>query len=331
MGLDILCCPECYGQLSEFIQSHLFCPNCNRTFPLRNGIYSFVDSSDDFYEGKFTYTAKVNKGLTNPILKLLYIAYTGVSIDASRERFLKKILRGKRNLVILDLGCGGGREYLNRFGRVIGTDISLASLASAKTIYEIVIHTDVLKLPFFDETFDLVCSTDLIGHIPRECKDQFISEIYRVTKWGGHTGHSIECDSRNLFYQWARRYPDLFRKYFIEMYGHYGLELPKYVFERFRQRGFIPVIEKADPCKGYLRPIDSYVVFFNNEYKEKSVWIKIFIDICRLLHRNRSVRVLSSLILGLFVPLADLITPMDHRDSVKVYYKKQPNIRSEQI
>lgn len=50
-----------------------------------------------------------------------------------------------------------------------------------------------------------------------------ISEIYRVTKKNGVSMHSIECDSNSLFYKWAKKFPDLFKKYFVEMYGHFGL------------------------------------------------------------------------------------------------------------
>jgi hypothetical protein len=119
-----------------------------------------------------------------------------------------------------------------------------------------------------------------------------------------------------------RRFPNLYQKNVVEMYGHYGLELPSTVFRRFRRAGFIPVVEKADPCRGYLRPIQSYVTFFDNEYKEQSVWLKILVSVCKLLSRNSIVRRLVNFISGLFVPLADLVTPCNYRDSVKVFYYK---------
>ena len=320
--LDIICCPECHSRLETKRGNKLFCPQCQKNFLIKDNIPSFINQGDNFYEGRFMDILEGEEKFTNPVLKKLYNFYTLIAITHSRERFLKKILKGKNNLLVLDLGCGGGRKYLTQFGRVVGIDISLQSLKKAKKVYDMVVQADILKLPFHNETFDLVVSTDVIGHIPIKNKDKLISEIYRVTKKGGYSAHSIECDSESLIYRWAKSFPDLYQKYFIEMYGHCGLELPGKVFERFRRVGFSPIIEKADPCKGYLRPIESYVVFFNNEYKEKSLLIKILVTFCKLIAKKRLIRYLFNFILGLFIPLADLITPLNHRDSVKVYYLK---------
>ena len=95
----------------------------------------------------------------------------------------------KPDSIILDMGCGNGLSayMLSEHGyRVIGSDISafflseFAHLQSERLKYQ---ASDALNLPFKDETFDLVCSNELIEHltdIPRA-----ISETLRILKRNG--------------------------------------------------------------------------------------------------------------------------------------------------
>lgn len=209
----------------------------------------------------------------------------------------------------------------------MGVDVSFQSLQNAKKIYRLAVHCDAYNLPFNDNSFDLVCSFDFIGHIPPQNKEKFLSEIYRVTKEGGYTAHSIECDSQCYLYRWARQYPDLYLKYFVNMYGHCGLELPTKVFERFRRAGFTPIIEKADPCKTNIRPIGSYSVFFDNEFKTKSLWIRMLVTVCKRF-QHPFLGLIANFLLGFFVPINDLLTPVNNRDSVKVMYQKRKKFSS---
>ena len=100
------------------------------------------------------------------------------------------------NSQILELGCGNGiaAMLLNRSGHdVVGTDISALFLEEAaqwkKTATRDGEHSleyrvcDVLELPFQDETFDVVCSNELIEHVPDI--ETALSEMIRVTRKGG--------------------------------------------------------------------------------------------------------------------------------------------------
>lgn len=211
---------------------------------------------------------------------------------------------------------------MTEFGDVTGVDVSFESLIKAQEVYKSVIHADISKMPFEDEYFDIVFSTDVMGHIPLEEKDRVLSEIFRITHKGGFSFHSLECDSKSLFFKWAKKYPDLYQKYFVEMYGHFGLEPYRDVFKRFRNVGFIPILEATDPTKGYLREVSSYVVFFDNEFKKYSKIIKGLVGICKLLSTQKNIRIIANFIIGFFVPLASSITPESHRDSLKVIYRK---------
>ena len=85
---------------------------------------------------------------------------------------------------ILDLGCGNGvsSRLLNQAGfEVVGTDISPLFLDDArkwenpKLRYEV---CDVLELPYADESYDVICSNELVEHLPDV--ETALSEMVRV-------------------------------------------------------------------------------------------------------------------------------------------------------
>ena len=100
------------------------------------------------------------------------------------------------NSRILELGCGNGiaAMLLNRAGHdVIGTDISALFLEDAarwettgtkpgehSLEYRV---CDVLELPFQDASYDVVCSNELVEHLPDV--ETALSEMIRVTRKGG--------------------------------------------------------------------------------------------------------------------------------------------------
>lgn len=104
-------------------------------------------------------------------------------------KWLKKDLkRGKA----LDQGCGTGfyTIMLERMGYdVTGLDISMALLSEAKKNKEKfqcsfkLIRGDIRKMPFKDETFDVLLSGGIIEHVKET--EKTLNEIQRVIKKGG--------------------------------------------------------------------------------------------------------------------------------------------------
>ena len=101
-------------------------------------------------------------------------------------------LDGKK---VLMLGCGTGEEgvYLQKFGakELVGIDISHESIKIAKDTFpefEFCVG-DMHKLPFEDESFDLVYSSLAIHYSPTP--DDVYSEINRVLKKGGQLLFSV--------------------------------------------------------------------------------------------------------------------------------------------
>lgn len=91
--------------------------------------------------------------------------------------------RRGRPLRILDVACATGMSFrfLSRYGDVRGVDISRETirLCKARGIDRIV-QCDAMKLPFRDESFDLVLALDALEHFPDD--SLAIREIRRVAR-----------------------------------------------------------------------------------------------------------------------------------------------------
>lgn len=97
---------------------------------------------------------------------------------------------------VLDLGCGLGgpcRMLADEYNcQVTGIDLSTEYIRTAKELSKLVnldskttfIQGDATKLPFDDNTFDVVWTQHVQMNIPE--KEKFYSEISRVLKVGGH-------------------------------------------------------------------------------------------------------------------------------------------------
>lgn len=95
---------------------------------------------------------------------------------------------------VLDLGCGAGRHsaYLASQGfDVVGCDISLTALrklvarskdASPQNLFSV--NADMTSLPFEDEIFDAIVSTNVLHHSTVMGIGKTIGEVFRVVKRG---------------------------------------------------------------------------------------------------------------------------------------------------
>ncbi len=301
-----------------------FTCECGNIIPYTHGIYKFVHE-DEFYEGKFIMTHQQTSPIGNLYLALLRL----ISINGNEERMWRRSSRfitrqtDGRKLDILNIGAGGGHGFLNQLGSVTAVDLSLKSLIASQEIYDYCYQADARCLPFPAQSFDLVFSSHLLGHVPLESKQEAIKEIYRVTKPGGFSLHSAECEANNFVYIRAKRYAQLYKRYFQDTYGHYGLEYPSLCKERFRDAGFEPIYELSDYCKGIVRPADSYKVFFGaKEYREKHWLFNLLATLSEIMSFNRYMNFISGVLLYVFTPFNRLAGP-DSVDSVKLLYQKR--------
>lgn len=316
-----LICPECKIDLKKEADSFV-CVSC--PFVLKNNDGVLVDSKEEadkeFYDKIYSDDKGAHwlQGLERNFLKSILEV---VSLSYRRERFFKKNMQGGKDSMVLDVACGAGRDYFRKFGYIVGVDLSLKPLEIAKAKYDLVVQGGVEKLPFPDNTFDYVVSSDFFGHVKNEDKDAIIKEILRVLKPGGKTLHVIETDSENFWFKIAHKNPDLFQKYFIEKIGgHIGLEMPSMAVERWKKNGF--TILKAKKIWGVVWPIQDYQMF-DNEYKDLSLSANIFVAISKILSKIKLVQVGVNIILNPLNSIIESPTPINKGQGLMLVCQKK--------
>ena len=119
--------------------------------------------------------------------------YKGL-LDAHDETYLRHYVElvtryAPPHARVLDLGCGNGisARLLNQADfDVVGTDISPLFLKEARAWenprlrYQV---CDVMELPFESESFNVICSNELIEHLPDV--ETALTEMMRVVRKGG--------------------------------------------------------------------------------------------------------------------------------------------------
>jgi len=103
--------------------------------------------------------------------------------------FLKKNVEGK-SILEIGFGDGYGSAYLAKVAsKVVSIDYEEDVVLTAKNKYIAsnlsFICMDATELQFKDNSFDIVCSFQVIEHIPEEKLLQYLSEINRVLKDNG--------------------------------------------------------------------------------------------------------------------------------------------------
>ncbi len=296
------------------------CSRCSFSLVLREGVWvdqAVVQEKDkDYYDtiyhdehGQKWFQGLNRQSIFKKILETISLAYR-------RERFFRRHLKGT-NQTILDLACGAGRDYFTKYGYVVGVDLSHDALKIAKDRYQLTIQSGVMRLPFADNTFDYVVSSDFLGHVRNVDKDALQQEIRRVMKPAGRTIHVIETDSNNIFFRFAHRYPDLFQEYLVEKIGgHVGLELPTDCVARWEKNGFVlPVVKKI---WGVIWPVQYYIDLFDGKYKEKSRAIRVIVAAAKVLSRVKVVQVAVNIILNPINSIVESLTPLNRGQGLMI-------------
>lgn len=106
--------------------------------------------------------------------------------------FLEGVSRNAPEATILDAGCCSGAmmRAMSRRGRVFGLDLSEKAVRSCHTKgLTNVCRADFLRMPFADDSLDLVTAFDVIEHI--EDEPAALGELRRITRTGGHVILSV--------------------------------------------------------------------------------------------------------------------------------------------
>lgn len=273
-------------------------------YPLIENIPVF-EGLDEFYENRWSETDTSTGNLRNFLVK--------------KQRFFVNQLKGQQGTV-LDLGCGGGWKLFTKVGPVTGVDLSHGSLKIAKGIYDQVVQANWTKLPFADSSFDVVVSSDVLGHVPYEDKEKVWNEIVRILKPGGLTLHYIEANSTDPLMQWCKKSPELYQKYVIDTEGHIGMESARDTMIRFRNYNLEPVREQG--VYRLFMYLNRIPLLLDNEYRHKSPVTGLLVTLSQILLKNKLTEVVTNLILVGLIEIADRVLPEDWSNGVLVAYRK---------
>lgn len=150
--------------------------------------------------------------------------------------FLQKSgLLDKRNK-ILEIGSGTGRmlNHLRNEGyNVLGLEKKEIVIEKSKLLYgDLQIQkVDSEKLPFSDNSFDIVISFDVFEHIPDS--DKHLNEVFRVLSKGGHYLLQTPNKYTNSIFETIRW--KSFSRWKID---HCSLHTYKQIIKRFNKCGF---------------------------------------------------------------------------------------------
>lgn len=126
------------------------------------------------------------------------------------------------NVHVLDFGCGNGR-YLEVFAQwipknnLIGMEVDKEQVIKVKeTGFECLqIISEQDSLPFPDETFEIVFSSNVIEHIPRHLYLKYLSEIHRVLKPNGRFVVGTPNYPIKRFYDISKAFKTKYYKYYL--------------------------------------------------------------------------------------------------------------------
>jgi len=151
----------------------------------------------------------------------------------NRERHAKNVIERAESLLdlieikpgqdLLEIGCGGGPVSMHvsrKYNvKVVGTDVDEEQIKKAQNIAEGLKNTaflvaDATRLPFGDESFDIILSINVLHHISNWM--DALREITRVLRDGGYL-----VLSELLFTRWTQSMGRLYSK---QAYGITTLE-----------------------------------------------------------------------------------------------------------
>jgi ubiquinone/menaquinone biosynthesis C-methylase UbiE len=156
-----------------------------------------------------------------------------------REKVID-LARLKTGESVLDVGCGTGtlaiaaKRRVGPTGMVYGIDASPEMIARAgrkakKASIDVVFKNGVVEaLPFPDAHFDVVLSTLMLHHLPREAREKCAREMRRVLKPGGRVlavDFGAAQEKRSLLAHFHHRHGHVELRDIIAVLGEAGLNV----------------------------------------------------------------------------------------------------------
>jgi SAM-dependent methyltransferase len=250
MSIEIVC-PFCGGTLAATAGETFSCTACGRQYPIQDGVVCVLDHPDDFYEGAYGNKVFFLPGSERPWHEWpLWLINSGYLWTV--RRFVPP------GATVVELGCAGGVRYFGQRYRMVGCDLSLASLKKLE-FYERRVQADAaVCIPLPDNSVDAVVSSYFWEHIPPEVKPHILSEMNRILRPGGKLIFLYDVETQNPL---IRRYKEkdrvLYERLFIAGDGHLGYQRPVENLAIFEEGGF-RVVEHKGMEKTWLQSPSAY-------------------------------------------------------------------------
>lgn len=160
-----------FKNLEKIIEGDSFKGTVIMPFHIEAGFYN-----NDYYQGR---KGEYRLGFTESFFGKIQHNFT----NFYRALIIKLFLNPKN---CLDIGCGTGQliRWLRFFGiEAFGIEISKHAIELVdKKIKPFIQESDITKLPFEDNKFDLVLTYDVIEHLERSKLKKAVGETIRVSK-----------------------------------------------------------------------------------------------------------------------------------------------------
>lgn len=179
------------------------------------------------------------------------------------RRFVQPLLaraaNGRRDLKLLDCGCGTGANMvmLAEYGRVYGFDLTWSGLQYAhKYGQRRLAHASVIQIPFASAAFDVATSFDVLYCLHDEDEAAAVAEIFRVLRRGGRLIVNVAAlqmlrGNHSIFGQEVRRST---RRRLRRVLGRAGFEIERITYTNATLFPLILAARTAQRLMGLASP-----------------------------------------------------------------------------
>ena len=227
-----LVCPLDLAPLREGNAAQLVCSACGNAYRVEHGVARLVDNDDTFYEGAYENQVHFRPRSERPWhVWPLWLINSGYPWAVRRH-----VPAGS---IVVELGCAGGVNYFGDRYRMVGCDISYASLLKLEH-YQHRVQADAAScIPLPDNSADAVVSSYFWEHISPSQKPYILEECKRILKPGGKLIFLYDVETQNpLIRHYRESNPGLYKKQFLDGDGHIGYQCPEENMELFKSAGF---------------------------------------------------------------------------------------------
>lgn len=271
----ILYCPRCKNILRKMSVKYS-CHNCAHSYPMVDGIPSFVDKSlkaNSFDASAFEFLFEMEQK------HFWHIGRREIILDVLR-RNIPNLAKSR----MLEIGCGNGSilAYLKQNGiNIEGGDILIEGLrfcrqrVSSVALYQ----TDILALPFHSD-FDVIGMFDILEHIGED--EKALVEAGQALKPGGKIlitvpAHKFLWSYFDVRSYHKRRYNkgELVAK--LERNGFIVKKMSYYMFFLFPLFAIIRLISRVSPKRGKRQGIKASL-----EVRTIPIVNDVFLELLRL-------------------------------------------------